>query len=113
MAGRYAEPFCKKRGPELNVLKPNLRISIDTLLQAGKAQREIARVVGVDPRTVRRIAREAKCPGVATGFSAQKAVVESQNAPPRPPAAKPVATPSACEIHRQWIEVQVVLGRSG
>ena len=52
-------------------MKPNLRISIQTLLQAGKAQREISRVIGVDPRTVRRIAREAKSPGVATGFSAE------------------------------------------
>jgi transposase len=96
----------------LNVLKPNLRISIQTLLQAGKAQREISRVVGVDPRTVRRIAREAKSPGVATGFSAGKGHSEGQTAPPRPPAPKPVATPSACEIHRAWIEAQVVLGRN-
>ena len=93
-------------------MKPNLRISIHTLLQAGKAQREIARVVGVDPRTVRRIAREAKSPGVATGFCAEKDPVAGQNAPPRPPALNPVATPSACEIHRQWIEAQVLLGRN-
>jgi transposase len=96
----------------LNVLKPNIRISIRTLLQAGKAQREIARVVGVDPRTVRRLAREAKSPGAATGFCAQKDAVEGQNAPPRPPALKPVATPSACEIYREWIEAQVALGRN-
>ncbi len=31
---------------------------------------------------------------------------------PRPPAPKPVATPSACEIHRDWIESQVALGRN-
>jgi transposase len=96
----------------LNVLKPNLRISIQTLLQAGKAQREIARVVGVDPRTVRRIEREAKSPGVATGFSAGKVDADGQNASPRPPAPKPLATPSACEIHREWIEAQVLLGRN-
>ena len=101
-----------KRGPELNVLKPNLRISIQTLLQAGKGQREISRVIGVDPRTVRRIAREAKSPGVATGFSAGKVDADAQNAPPRPPARKPAATPSACEIHREWIEAQVLLGRN-
>ena len=93
-------------------MKPNLRISIHTLLQAGKAQREIARVVGVDPRTVRRIAREAKSPGVATGFFAEKDPVAGQNAPPQPPAPGLVATPSACEIHRQWIEAQVQLGRN-
>ena len=93
-------------------MKPNLRISIQTLLQAGKAQREIARVVGVDPRTVRRLARGAKSPGVATGFCAEKDAVEGQNAPPRPPAPEPVTTPSACEIHREWIEAQVALGRN-
>ena len=43
-----------KRGPELNAFKPNLGISIQTLLQTGKAQREIARVTGVDRKTVRR-----------------------------------------------------------
>ncbi len=101
----------------MNVLKPNLRISILTLLQAGKAQREIARVTGMDRKTVRRIADKAKSPGVATGFCAGKAGVdgpdEEQNPPPRPPAPKAVATPSACEIHREWIEAQVVLGRNG
>ena len=93
-------------------MKPNLRISIETLLRAGKAQREISRIVGVDPRTVRRISREAKSPGVATGFSAEKVDINGQNAPPRPPAPKPVATPSACAVHREWIEAQVVLGRN-
>ena len=35
-----------------------------------------------------------------------------QNPPPRPPAPKPLVTPSACEIHRDWIESQVALGRN-
>jgi transposase len=96
----------------LNVLKPNLRISIQTLLQTGTAQREIARVTGVDRKTIRRYAREANSPGVATGFSAGKAPDGDQNPPPRPLAPRPAATPSACEIHREWIEGQVVLGRN-
>jgi transposase len=96
----------------LNVLKSNLRISIQTLLQTGTAQREIARVTGVDRKTIRRYAREANSPGVATGFPAEKAAVGDQNPPPRPPAPKPAATTSACEIHRDWIESQVVLGRN-
>jgi len=96
----------------LNVLKPNLRISIHTLLQTGTAQREIARVTGVDRKTIRRYAQEANSPGVATGFSAEKVACEDQNPPPRPPAPKPPATPSACEVHRDWIESQVVLGRN-
>jgi len=100
----------------VNVLKPNLRISIQTLLEAGKAQREIERVLGVDRKTIRRIQLESKSPGVATGNCAEKAAdrVEDpdQNPPPRPPAPKAVATPSACEIRREWIESQVTLGRN-
>jgi transcriptional regulator with XRE-family HTH domain len=92
-----------------------LRISVQTLLDAGKSQREIWRVLGVDRKTIRRIARESKSPGVATGICAEKAADLAeleQNPPPRPPAPKPVATPSACEIHREWIESQVALGRN-
>jgi transposase len=99
----------------VNVLKPNLRISVQTLLDAGKSQREISRVLGVDRKTIRRIAREAKSPGVATGICAEKVAETAdleQNPPPRPSAPKPVATPSACEIHRGWIESQVALGRN-
>jgi transposase len=100
----------------VNVLKPNLRISIQTLLAAGKGQREIERVLGVDRKTIRRIEREAKSPGVATGICAEKAAKPpedpDQNPPPRPPGPKPMATPSACEVHREWIESQVTLGRN-
>jgi len=31
---------------------------------------------------------------------------------PRPGGKIPKATPSACEVHRDWIESQVVLGRN-
>jgi transcriptional regulator with XRE-family HTH domain len=99
----------------VNVLKPNLRISVQTLLDAGKSQREISRVLGVDRKTIRRIARESKSPRVATGMGAEKAEELAdleQNPPPRPPAPKPAATPSACESHREWIESQVALGRN-
>jgi len=88
----------------LNVLKPNVRITLQTLLKNGTSQREIERVTGVDRKTIRRYAREAKSPGVATGSSAP----EDQTPPPRPPA---VAV-SAGEAHRPWIESQVQLGRN-
>ncbi|MGH9439989.1 MAG: helix-turn-helix domain-containing protein, partial [Terriglobia bacterium] len=39
----------------MNVLKPHVRTTIATLLQAGKGQREIARVTGVDRKTIRRL----------------------------------------------------------
>jgi transposase len=96
----------------VNVLKPHLRITIDTLLKSGVPQREIERRTGVSRKTIRRYARAANSPGVATG----SAGASGQIPPPRPPAraakAPPAATPSACEPHRAWIEAQVQLGRN-
>ena len=52
----------------MNVLKPHLRTTIQTLLERGTAQREIARCTGVDRKTVRSYVRAlANSPGVATG----------------------------------------------
>jgi transposase len=101
----------------LNVLKPHVRITIATLLQAGTGQREIARVTGVDRKTIRRYAREANSPRVATGSEAETAQSDwVENPPPRPPALAPVSVPkaatSACKIYREWIEQQVALGRN-
>ncbi len=101
-------------------MKPNIRITIVTLLQAGKTQREIARVTGVDRKTIRRYAHEANSPGVATGTEAVIALPGQtdwvENPPPRPPVVAPVSAPpattSACETHREWIEQQLALGRN-
>ena len=105
----------------MNVLKSHKRITIKTLQAGGASQREIARRTGVDRKTIRRHARAANSPGVATGFESQV----GQIPPPRPPgdegllaapapwvqsASRP--TPSACEAHRAWIEQQVQLGRN-
>ena len=88
----------------MNVLKSNLRITIETLLSRGESQREIERRTGVDRKTIRRYA--ANSPGVATGPVGR---VE-ETPPPRPPASK--AAVSACEAHRGFIEAQVALGRN-
>ena len=40
----------------MNVLKPHLRITIETLLKNGTSQREIERRTGVDRKTIRRYA---------------------------------------------------------
>jgi transposase len=102
----------------LNVLKSHLRITIQTLLQAGKSQREIERVTGVDRKTIRRYTQPAQCgpsnsPGVATGFSAgETGDLSVQIPPPRPPALAPKQARSACEAHREWITDQVQLGRN-
>ena len=114
----------------MNVLQPNKKAAIITLLTNGISQREIGRKVRVDRKTIRKYARIAesneqatgsisKSPGVATG--SEESV--DQNPPPRPPES-PVPAPasedeqipaharSACEQHRPWIEEQVCLGRN-
>jgi transposase len=103
----------------VNVLKPHLRITVETLLRQGRSQREIERLTGVDRKTIRRLERaaqegsEAKSPGVATGSGGREsAVFEVETPPPRPPAPLPKEARSACEEHRAWIQDQVELGRN-
>lgn len=99
----------------MNVLKPHLRISIQTLLDRGATQREIERFTGVDRKTIRRYQQLSNSPRVATGSAA----AGTQIPPPRPPAPEDATgfaatrvMPSACEPHRAWIEAQVGLGRN-
>jgi len=112
----------------MNVLHPNKKAAIITLLINGISQREIKRKVRVDRKTIRKYARiayselsqnpsESKSPGVATGSE----VLSRQNPPPRPPAFSEIKAHkestlvharSACEPHQPWIEEQVRLGRN-
>jgi transposase len=90
----------------VNVLKAQLRITVETLLAHGASQREIERRTGVDRKTIRRYAA-AKSPGAAAGSGLD----DRQTPPPRPPAPASMAS-SACEAHRTFIESQVRLGRN-
>jgi len=105
----------------MNVLKPNLKTTIETLLGKGLSQREISRKTGINRKTIRRygqiyehgMSEGAKCPGlegVAGGFF----VESDQNAPPWPPGLEgvPKQARSACETDREWIQQQVELGRN-
>ena len=100
----------------MNVLKPNQRTTVYTLLERGSTQREIARITGIDRKTVRSYQRrwqagQSNSPGVATGPDA----VGAQIAPPRPPASPPASIPvatSLCEPHRDFIEAQLRLRRN-
>lgn len=61
----------------MNVLKPHLRVTIQTLLAHGTSQREIKRLTGVDRKTIRRYHRDrgqagGNSPGVATGSDPKK-----------------------------------------
>ena len=71
-------------------MKPNQQATVYTLLERGTTQREIARITGIDRKTVRsyqrrwlaRYDQSANSPGVATGSGAQA----DQIPPPWPPA---------------------------
>ena len=72
----------------MNVLKPQLRTTIQTLIERGATQREIERITGVDRKTIRSYARAlANSPGVATGSERQA----GQIPPPRPPSPSDAA----------------------
>ena len=113
----------------MNVLKPDKKSTIITLLNNGISQREISRKTKINRKTVRRYANDlfpgnkyldSKYPTegeVATGPDS----ITSQNTPPRPPGNSvskekergiPLHARSACEPHREWIEDQVRLGRN-
>ena len=109
----------------MNVLKPNLKTTVKTLLDKGISQREINRKTGINRKTIRKYCQlyhlvppedndHSNYPtgeGVATGFGVQS----GQNPPPWPSALEeklPKHARSACEPHRQWIEEQLRLGRN-
>ena len=100
-------------------MKSHLRITIQTLLAAGRSQREIERMMGVDRKTIRRYgqgicaAAAANSPTLATGSESRESGDFPVEIPPlRPPAQSPKLARSACEEHREWIEKQVALGRN-
>lgn len=107
----------------MNVLKPEKKGALVTLLKNSVSQREISRKAGIDRKTIRKYVRQLDIvpfleksilipspEGVATG--------QDQNPPPRPPgfATDTVKIPfharSACEPHQEWIGQQVRLGRN-
>ena len=60
-----------KEGQGVNVLKPNQRATVITLLERNTPQREIARITGIDRKTIRSyharwLLDPANSPGVAT-----------------------------------------------
>ncbi|WP_414819659.1 helix-turn-helix domain-containing protein [Pseudomonas aeruginosa] len=99
----------------MNVLKPNKRATILTLLERGKSQREIARLTGIDRKTVkgyreRWLAEGANSPGVATGSEVAVATPGQQTPPPWAPAGLPGA-PTRGVPPPAFIHAPVRLGR--
>jgi transposase len=109
----------------MNVLKPNLKATVETLLEKGISQREINRKTGINRKTIRRYDRlyhlapseDSEHSNYPTGEEVATGswVQSGQNPPPRPPAPEekqPKHIGSACEPHRPWIEEQLRLGRN-
>jgi len=105
----------------VNVLTPQQRNTVVTLLEKRISQHEINRKTGIDRKTIRKLGQALSAPEapsnspMATGSAMVAEMAGSQIPPPRPPAsseASPAHARSACEPHREWIEAQVRLGRN-
>ena len=86
----------------MNVLKPNKRTTVATLLETGTSQREIARLTGVDRKTNRRLALgptgpEPNFPTLATGSVAAKSPSPATGNRHRPA----IAVRTASRLHRR------------
>lgn len=98
-------------------MKPHMQTTIETLLRAGRSQREIERVTGIDRKTIRSyqkrlMAPPANSPGVATGNSPASPPPCPPQKPPTPATPVAAAVASICEPHREFIEAQVRLRRN-
>jgi transposase len=104
----------------MNVLKPRAIQDIEALLRAGLSNREIERRIGVRRETVGKYAvLMGPVNPKADTLATDSEVKTGQNVPPRPPDGGAAITKkipkhaaSACEVHREWIEQQVSLGRN-
>jgi transposase len=106
----------------VNVLTPQQRSTVVTLLQNNVSQREISRKTGIDRKTVRKVAQSlgaAAVPAANSPMATGSPELAGQIPPPRPPASaagNPLGLPaharSACALHREWIEAQIRLGRN-
>jgi len=106
----------------MNVLKPDKKAALITLLKNKISQREISRKAGIDRKTIRKYGRQLN---ILPRLDKDRLSVSStpdldedpiQNPPPRPPVFSlekiPFHARSACEPHQKWIEQQIRLGRN-
>ncbi len=106
----------------MNVLTPQKRTTVITLLQNNVSQHEIGRKTGIDRKTIRKLTQAifaTALPASNSPMATGSPGLPDQIPPPWPPApagTQPSALPaharSACEPHRAWIETQVRLGRN-
>jgi transposase len=98
------------------MLKDDLRTTIETLRKRGESQREIARVTGVDRKTIRAYVRRKVSDSSPPELKPVGTIAVTEM-PPCSPALLPGApsknpTDSVCEPHREWIESQLRLRRN-
>jgi len=110
----------------VNVLKPHQKGAVITLLENAVSQHEISRKIGIDRKTVRKLALAMAVARLGEGSNSPMATGSGgrpvQIPPPWPPApgarsppagaGLPAHARSACEPYREWIEAQVRLGRN-
>ena len=106
----------------MNVLTPQQRSTVVTLLQNHVSQHKISRKTGIDRKTVRKLTLAlfaAAVPAANSPMATGSAALADQIPPPWPPAPAdgnllrlPAHARSACEPHRTWIEAQIRLGRN-
>ena len=107
----------------MNVLTPQQRSTVITLLQNQVSQHEISRKTGIDRKTIRKFAQATLTAAGSSVPNSPMATGSPERAgqipPPWPPAPAgtqrstlPAHARSACEPHRAWIEAQVGLGRN-
>jgi len=107
----------------VNVLTPQQRNTVVTLLKNKVSQHEISRKTGIDRKTIRKLAQAMRTgievPAANSPMATGLPGAADQIPPPRPPAwtdtrtsVLPTHARSACEAHREWIEAQVRLGRN-
>jgi transposase/5S rRNA maturation endonuclease (ribonuclease M5) len=110
----------------MNVLKPDKKVTLVTLLKNKISQREISRKARIDRKTIRKYGRQLGIiPPEKDRFPPSAAVAATdleqapiENPPPRPPAYSVEGAKiafharSACEPHQKWIEQQIRLGRN-
>ena len=106
----------------MNVLKPEKKAAIITLLKQGVSQREISEKTDVDRKTIRKYAEECclsakHITSETRNKKEEKPEINQEETKTRPAQNKektkePKKTNSACEPYREWIEKQLRLGRN-